>query len=96
MDQEEARPERMDMTGSSEDTSEMINPALKAMQGSFLPALAWLDAQKVTGEVDPEKLIDEDQGLTLLHSAAYYGKMKPLRTLVEHFGADPSYPDYRG
>ena len=41
-------------------------------------------------------LIDDDQGLTLLHSSAYYGKIKPMRTLVEHFGADVSYPDYRG
>ena len=49
-----------DNCGSSEDTSEMINPAIKAMQGSFLPALAWLNAQKATGQVDSDLVIDED------------------------------------
>ena len=40
--------------------------------------------------------IDADQGLTLLHSAAYYGKVKPLKALIETFNADSSVPDYRG
>ena len=40
--------------------------------------------------------IDQEQGLSILHSAAYYGKIKPVRTLIEKFKADPTISDYRG
>ncbi len=67
------------------------------MNGSFLPIIAIFESQKSEKErPDPDMKIDVDQGLNLLHSAAFYGKLKPLRTLIEKFKANPSSPDYRG
>ena len=77
------------------DTREMQDPARRAMQGSFLPIMAIL-ATQISGGLDPNMTIDSDQGLVLLHSAAFYGKIKPVRALVEKYHADASMPDYRG
>mmetsp|Transcript_26805 Transcript_26805/g.33392 ORF Transcript_26805/g.33392 Transcript_26805/m.33392 type:complete len:171 (+) Transcript_26805:315-827(+) len=65
------------------------------MQGSFLPIMAVMATSK--GEkIDPNLIIEPDQGLVLLHSAAYYGKIKPVRALVERFKAKCTMKDYRG
>jgi ankyrin repeat protein len=59
-----------------------------------MPAIALLS--KKPDMIDVNKVIDEEQGLTLLHCAAYYGKLNPVRALVENFGADLNKKDYRG
>ena len=41
-------------------------------------------------------MLDSEQGLTILHSASFYGKVKPIKALIEKFKADPTKPDYRG
>ena len=64
------------------DTREMQDPARRAMQGSFLPIIAILETQ-VSQKLDPNMTIDTEQGLVLLHSAAFYGKIKPVRALIE-------------
>ena len=77
------------------DTREMQDPARRAMQGSFLPVIAILETQ-LGHNLDSNMTIDADQGLVLLHSAAFYGKIKPVRALIEKYHADASMPDYRG
>ena len=47
-------------------------------------------------KVDPNHMLDTEQGLTILHSASFYGKVKPMKALIEKFKADPTLPDYRG
>lgn len=77
------------------DTREMQDAARRAMQGSFLPIMAILETQ-LADKPDPNMTIDADQGLVLLHSAAFYGKIKPVRALIEKYHADATMPDYRG
>ena len=60
-----------------------------------MPVIAILETQ-ITEGVDPNMTIDPEQGLVLLHSAAYYGKLRPMRALIERYHADPTMPDYRG
>jgi len=62
------------------------------MNGSFLPAAFLLKH----GRVAIEDLVDESQGLRILHYACYFGKIKALKTLVEVFKADVNAIDYRG
>ena len=50
--------------------------------------MAVMSSSKQTQEELVNVVIDENQGLTPLHSAAYYGKMKALRALVEVFNAN--------
>lgn len=88
-------PELISEEEEEADTREMQDPARRAMQGSFLPMIAILETQ-IGDKVDPNMTIDADQGLVLLHSAAFYGKIKPVRALVEKFRADASIADYRG
>ena len=75
------------------DTIEIHDASRRAMQGSFLPIMAILET---SAQVDSNLVLDPEQGLVLLHSAAYYGKIKPIRALIEKFGADCTMPDYRG
>lgn len=77
------------------DTTEMQNVALRTKQGSFLPIMAVLETQKAK-HVDGNLIIDHEQGLRLLHTAAFYGKIKAVRALVEKHGAKVAIPDYRG
>lgn len=81
---------------SEEDSKEATDAASRAMKGSFLPSIAILATQGDEKETHSETLLDPEQGLTLLHSAAYYNKVKPLRTLIEKFGANPALADFRG
>jgi hypothetical protein len=48
------------------------------------------------GLVSVEAPIDINQGLRLIHYACYFGKIKPLKALVEQFNADIMAIDYRG
>ena len=77
------------------NTKEIDDAARRAMQGSFMPIMAILETQ-LDQALDPNMTIDPDQGLVLLHSAAYYGKIKPMRSLIEKYHADVKMPDYRG
>ena len=66
------------------------------MQGSFLPIMAIMKISQHKNKISPNLIIDPEQGLSLLHSAVYFGKIKPVRVLVEKFKADPTISDYRG
>ena len=79
---------------SSLSPEEMKDVVKRALQGSFLPIMAVLETQEEN--LDPDMVIDAERGLTLLHSAAYYGKIKPMRALVERFHADKRAQDYQG
>jgi ankyrin repeat protein len=43
-----------------------------------------------------EEIIDDTQGLKLLHYACYFGKIKALKALTELYKADINTIDYRG
>lgn len=75
-----------------EDTNETINYKQSIMNGSFLPVMLLLQRRLVK----IEDLIDEAQGLRLLHYACYFGKIKALKALVELYGAELNAIDYRG
>ena len=78
------------------DTTELQNAARRVMQGSFLPIMAILETQTGDESLDPNVVIDSEQGLGILHSAAFYGKIKPVRALIERYHADGTMSDYRG
>eukprot|EP00347_Sterkiella_histriomuscorum_P014358 403361177 len=61
------------------------------LNGSFLPAISLLQ----NNLIDIETIIDENQGLRLLHYASYFGKIKALKTLCEVYKADVNSIDYR-
>lgn len=59
--------------------------------------MAILETQTNSEEaLDPNLVIDSEQGLGVLHSAAFYGKIKPMRALMEKYNADGTMADYRG
>lgn len=66
-----------------EDDEDNANKSLDYKQtvlnGSFLPAICLLQNKQI--EVDT--IIDENQGLRLLHYASYFGKIKALKVLCE-------------
>ena len=62
------------------------------MSGCFLPAVALLER----GLIDVEGVVEETEGLRLLHYASYFGKAKALRVLCEVYGADKTSKDFRG
>jgi ankyrin repeat protein len=41
-------------------------------------------------------VVDENQGLTLLHSSCFFGNIKAMKTLIEKYSADVNLTDYRG
>jgi ankyrin repeat protein len=77
-----------------EQNNGVLDPFELACGGCFMPVIALLS--KKPELIDINKVIDEEQGLTLLHCAAYYGKLNPVRALVEKFNADLNKKDYRG
>ena len=62
------------------------------MNGSFLPVMLLL--HKNIANV--EDIIDQNQGLKVIHYACYFGKVKALKTLVELYKPNLNSIDYRG
>ena len=75
-----------------DEEDERIDLKRTIIEGSFLPVVALLKQ----GSLNVEDMIDEGQGLRLIHYACYFGKIKALRCLVEIFNADVNATDYRG
>lgn len=101
-DSDEAR-EKPEPTASPADLKhqvEGIDAVQRALQGSFLPYICLLASKNKNKNTkvfaEPNKLVDESQGLTLLHSTSYFGNVKAMKCLVERFGADVNLADYRG
>ena len=46
--------------------------------------------------INVEDVIDESQGLRILHYSCYFGDIKALKALVELYKADVNVIDYRG
>lgn len=72
---------------------EVINPFQRALNGSFLPSIAFL---KLNPNVSAGMIIDENQGLNLLHCACFYGNLNAIKAYIEVFNADCNQTDYRG
>lgn len=60
--------------------------------GSFLPVVLLLKK----GIVKVDEIVDPTQGFSMMHYAAYFGKIKPLKAMIEEFVADVNITDYRG
>lgn len=59
-------------------------------QGKFLPAVALFES----GQLDlKEFIVDPNLQAKAIHYMAHYGKIKPLRVLLEHHGFEPNEVD---
>lgn len=81
-------------TDSEEHPSEpkLIDYKQCIKQGRFLPLMVLLQKNLIK----PEDIIDDEEGSTLLHYMAYFGSIKPLRTVHDVFKGNINVVDYRG
>jgi ankyrin repeat protein len=75
------------------DSAETVSHYQRALEGSFLPAVAYLNTHP---DQTANVIVDENQGLTLLHCACFYGNLKAIKVFIEMFRADCNKTDYRG
>ncbi len=91
-DQDTSDEESSDLERSEEDGSKVIDNRKTIVDGSFLQSVILLKRRLI----GVEDVIEQNQGLRLLHYACYFGKIKALKALVEIFKADINAVDYRG
>ena len=69
---------------------EAIDARKSVQQGSFLPIMCLFEKKLI----DPATfIIDPNTGATTLHYCAHFGKVKPLKALIERFNIDPFSTD---
>jgi ankyrin repeat protein len=60
--------------------------------GRFLPLLALLKTEKIKTDT----VIEKESKMTILHYAAFQGRVAAIRAIVEVFGGDVNLQDVRG
>lgn len=74
-----------------EESTSNIDVKQRILRGSFLPVMLLLQR----GQLAVDQIWDPTIGTQLIHFVAHFGKVKPLRALVEIFNADVNARDYR-
>ncbi|CDW85580.1 ankyrin repeat protein [Stylonychia lemnae] len=76
----------------NDEGEKIVNYKQRILDGSFLPSMLLLQKKIIKAD----DVIDPNQGLKLLHFACYFGKIKPIKSLVEIYKTDINTIDYRG
>ena len=78
-DEDEEEEKEENARGQEEEEDQRIEYKERVLKGSFMPAMCMIKL----GLASVEAPIDINQGLRLIHYACYFGKIKPLKALVE-------------
>ena len=65
------------------DPDDIVDLSQTIMEGSFLPLISVLASNKQKSKFLTNQVIERKTGQSALLIAAYYGKIKPLKTLIE-------------
>ena len=85
------RSNSLDNTGYEDDHGVPVSIKNRIFRGSFLPAMLLLQR----GQIDVHQVWEPTVGSQLIHFVAHFGKIKPMRAIVEVFHADVNSRDYR-